>query len=622
MVVLLSSIFGCSENESDTPRASHSTAVNQDHNSLPSDAGSDSSETSSSPTIVVSTHRDQAHENELGTAYDPRKDGWSSEVFHEESGKVLRVISSWLIDRVSGNGDPELLNKVIGENIEVGQLVPRQVKTVFDDGVMRIDRPLAGTGSVEQGQGAFLSETVELLKPWISADGGSEIRPFLKQYRVLPDGKRWKSTVLYSAVGKTAAGLVQQNATWQCQWEVVNKKPRLASIKVTGFEQILKRSAAPLFSDCTLSLMESGSVYKDQLQFGANHWVERMAQYAPDALQGLAIGDINGDMLEDVYVCQGKGLPNRLLLAQPDGTVVDASAQFGVDLLDETRSALIVDLDNDGDQDMVIATTEFAIFYENTGGEKLEKRLRLPTADTSSIAAADVDNDGLLDIYICGYQNALHEIGVLANPVPYHDATNGAPNYMIRNQGSWKFIDVTKAWGLNGNNNRFSLAAAFDDFDNDGDTDLYVTNDFGRNNLYKNQATRGETPRFVDTAALAGVEDTSFGMSVAWGDVNRDGRMDLYISNMFSAAGNRVTYQRQFKEGSDGKHLEQMRYLARGNSLFLNQGNGRFVDVSEPAGVMNSQWTWASRFCDINNDGWLDILATNGFLTGPKAGDL
>ncbi len=131
-------------------------------------------------------------------------------------------------------------------------------------------------------------------------------------------------------------------------------------------------------------------------------------------------------------------------------------------------------------------------------------------------------------------------------PLPYHDANNGFKNRLLQNNGSLQFEDVTDDVGLDTNNRRYTLSAAWDDFDNDGDQDLYVANDFGRNNLFRN-----DNGRFVDIAAIAGVEDISAGMSVTWGDYNSDGQMDIYVSNMFSSAGNRVTYQRQFRVADD-----------------------------------------------------------------------
>ena len=125
-------------------------------------------------------------------------------------------------------------------------------------------------------------------------------------------------------------------------------------------------------------------------------------------------------------------------------------------------------------------------------------------------------------------------------PLPYHDANNGERNRLYRNEGSWNFEDVTALVGLEDGNQRFSFAASWEDLDNDGDPDLYVANDFGRNNLYLNE--RG---RFTDVAQSAGVEDISAGMGVTFSDYDRDGRFDIHVSNMFSSAGKRVTYERR-----------------------------------------------------------------------------
>ena len=190
----------------------------------------------------------------------------------------------------------------------------------------------------------------------------------------------------------------------------------------------------------------------------------------------------------------------------------------------------------------------------------------------------------------------------------------------MRNDGDFQFTDITTKVGLDRNNRRFSLAAAWEDFDNDGDPDLYVANDYGRNNLYRNDGDAG----FVDVAADAGVEDISSGMSVSWADYNRDGLMDVYVGNMFSAAGNRITYQRKFERDRQAAGaLTDVQRMARGNSLFENAGRERaFVDRSEEVGVAMGRWAWSSVFADLNNDGWEDLLVANGNLTQTNPDDL
>ena len=173
--------------------------------------------------------------------------------------------------------------------------------------------------------------------------------------------------------------------------------------------------------------------------------------------------------------------------------------------------------------------------------------------------------------------------------------------------------------GMDVNNRRFTLASSWEDYDQDGDPDLYVANDYGRNNLYRNDRDSSGNAQFVDVAAEAGVEDMSAGMSVSWSDADGDGDQDLYVSNMWSSAGNRIAYQRQFQKEADQESITGFRRHARGNSLFLNSGNGKFKDVSIEAGVTMGRWAWGSRFADINNDGMQDIIVGNGFIT--QSGD-
>ena len=223
-----------------------------------------------------------------------------------------------------------------------------------------------------------------------------------------------------------------------------------------------------------------------------------------------------------------------------------------MDVLDCATSAIFSDLDNDGDQDLTVAVWFQLLVFENDGTGRFQQRAKLPThvRDIQSLSATDYDNDGQNDLYITidmrlGDTRAGEGTGVFV----YTDANDGAPNILYRNEiagGQWSFKDVTKASGLDQHNYRHSLAAAWEDYDNDGDMDLYVANDFGQNSLYRN-----DDGQFVDIAPAAGVVDHGSGLSAAWGDYDRDGWMDLYVGNMFSSAGHRVTSQTSFKSGSD-----------------------------------------------------------------------
>ncbi|MCB0266489.1 MAG: VCBS repeat-containing protein, partial [Calditrichaeota bacterium] len=195
-----------------------------------------------------------------------------------------------------------------------------------------------------------------------------------------------------------------------------------------------------------------------------------------------------------------------------------------------------------------------------------------------SLSAADFDQDGRLDVYVCAYapssfleQSMNVLIAAEAENFVYHDANNGAQNHLFRNETTakdgWRFRDVTKEIGLYENNRRWSLAASWEDFDNDGDQDLYVANDYGRNNLYRNDLDASGRRRFADVAATAGVEDSASGMSVSWSDYDQDGWMDIYVSNMYSSAGNRIAYQERFKADAPLDVKQRLQRFARGNTL-------------------------------------------------------
>lgn len=332
---------------------------------------------------------------------------------------------------------------------------------------------------------------------------------------------------------------------------------------------------------------------------------------------GIAVGDINGDHRPDLYVAMPTGLPNRLLIQQADGTVVDQAAAAGVAWLDDTKGCLIADLDNDGDQDLSTAVGSVILIAWNDGKGRMDTytALRAPTpAAYYSLSASDFDGDGDLDIYGTRYVRVRYGESI---PLPLHDARNGPSNQLWRNDGEKRWVDVTDSVGLDVGNDRFSLAATWADVDGDGDEDLYVANDFGRNVLYRNDAGR-----FRDISKEAGVEDQAAGMGVSFGDVDSDGDIDIHVTNMFSSAGRRIAYSRRF-DGKDAPRLRDgIRKLSLGNSLFLNEGKGTFADHSSEAGIRMGRWGWGAELVDINGDGLLDIVGPNGFLTGDEKDDL
>ncbi len=576
---------------------------------------------------------------------DPAADGWDTEVFSQKAQAELDALAGLLARR--GDIEAEQLEPLLAATFACASLLPGRLDEVFGDEYLRVVR---GAGSSRQadgplpadrrGPGGLREALRELVAPLAEA---TDPHVKFKLYRVQLEADAVTTRQLYSHSGRTPGGFVVQHATWVMRWRRIQDSaaPRITRIEIEDFERVTSRApGTPLFSDCTESVLGGNAAYRSQMLLGLNHWLERLQDTRLFALlgtPGLAVGDVNGDGLDDLYVCQEGGLPNRLFLQRPDGSAEDASGASGADWLESSRSALIVDLDGSGTQDLVVAVTGNLVVASGDGGGRFAIRAVLPTSDdTMSLSAADYDFDGDLDVYVCAYNrnDLLEDSGILsigaAAEFVYHDAENGAPNILYRNDiaagGEWRFTDVTEEVGLDVHNRRYSFAAAWEDFDDDGDQDLYVANDFGRNTLYRSDAarpdgSRSSAVRFADIAALAGAEDSASGMSVTWGDVDRDGRMDIYISNMYSAAGGRITYQEAFKPDAPEVRTRLQRF-ARGNTLLRNAGDGTFSDISIEAGVTMGRWAWSSNFVDLNNDGWEDLVVANGYITTDDTGDL
>ena len=396
-------------------------------------------------------------------------------------------------------------------------------------------------------------------------------------------------------------------------------------IKILSIDEpqkvVVNQTSQLWFSDQTSKVAENEPIFKHHLSKGLDHWLLRVESvHGIDAFinNGLALGDFNGDGLDDLYVCQPGGLPNRLLLHSKDGGIFSSPVP-GSDYLDHTSSALFVDIDNDQDQDLCLATPSGIVLLENDNGKRLLPKgvLQTDDVDCHSLTATDYDLDGNLDLYITFALGSLSSAE--ESSFRFDDARDGGTNQLFKGDGKWSFSEVTSLTGLSNQNNRHSLAAAWHDYDHDGDPDLYIANDYGFNQLYRNDLKNGKRI-FSEIAMMAGAQDRGAGMSVSWGDYNRDGLSDIYIGNMYSNAGNRITRMSGYLDKENASLKKIYRRFAKGNTLLVQNKDNKFNDYGPS--VSMGRWAWSSVFADIDNDGWEDLVVANGYITGQREDDL
>jgi|CZKL01.1.fsa_nt_gi tetratricopeptide (TPR) repeat protein/peroxiredoxin len=391
-------------------------------------------------------------------------------------------------------------------------------------------------------------------------------------------------------------------------------------------DENLAVAKGPVFIDVTSHALGGTESYIKQMLRGADYWRTVLdGAIGADVYSnnGVAAGDFDNDGFDDFYVCQPAGLPNRLYRNLGDGTFEDVTEKAGVAVLDNTACALFADFNNSGRQDLLVVCGTGPLLFLNQGnGTFVLKRDAFkfaapPEGTFTHAAVADYDRDGRLDIYFCTYMYYLG-LDQYHYPIPYYDARNGPPNCLFHNEGDGNFVERTEASGLNVDNDRYSFACAWGDSNSNGLPDLFVVNDFGSSQLYRNNGNG----TFTVVSKQAHVEDVGAGMSCCWCDFDNDGRQDVYVPSMWEAAGQRVSSQSQFHEKAPQSIRTLYQRHAKGNALYRNQGDGTFKNIGEQANVEMGRWSWSSDFWDFDHDGYSDLYVANGYISAPDRDDM
>ena len=426
----------------------------------------------------------------------------------------------------------------------------------------------------------------------------------------IPDTKdRWAAKFLMTLSGKSKASTLRileahstavltfsndndiRSGAIVCEWHVESENVRSSpQLLMEDVSVISNLDALPLIDNWTVDAAEARQYWRQ-----------------------MAVEDFDRDGFLDIAAASFLGRP-LLLRHAADETYRDVAAEMGVHAwpVDDSRLvnlALWIDYNADGYPDLLIGDQ----LYRNEKGQKFnnvtkQSQLVIDHHPMGGVVA-DYDCDGDLDLYIL-YQHST-ENSATSGPKPWvGDALSGAGNTLWQNQGDGRFVDVTEESGTSGGA-RNSFAAVWHFHDDDHFPDLYIANDFGKNIHLRN---RGDGT-FEDISDTTGTADFSTSMGVAAGDIDNDGHPEIYVANMYSKMGRRIIAHVSANDYPKGV-FEQIQGSCAGNRLYSRTTDSKiYTELSESLGINAVGWAYAPTFVDLDNDGWLDIYATTGFMS-------
>jgi len=321
---------------------------------------------------------------------------------------------------------------------------------------------------------------------------------------------------------------------------------------------------------------------------------------------GVFLADVDDDGCTDVLVTDLRGI--FLFRGSPGGKFTDVTEASGLPAkMSGVSAAAWADFDGDGRVDLMLPTR----LYRNAGDLRFEDvtaRSSLALgAGLSALCVADYDGDGRIDVYASRTDPGI----VKSKGDSWIDGPGGPGNQLWRNLGDWKFEDVSAKAGASAGH-RSTFTSAWLDANDDGRPDVYVLNEFGGGVLLVNQGdgTFRETPLLEDAGDFG-----SMGMAV--GDVDNDGHVDVYTANMYSKAGRRIM-ENLAPDAFPPAVFTKMKRFVTGSELYHNDGGLKFTRVGKAARVHSVGWAYGAAFFDLDNDGFLDLYGTAGFVSVNK----
>lgn len=330
----------------------------------------------------------------------------------------------------------------------------------------------------------------------------------------------------------------------------------------------------------------------EEVGFDAPHTYDKSTY----AFRGSALIDVDGDGVEELWLA-GDAQSNDSLFKYQEGTLKNIASESGIEKKNAVSAgALSLDMDNDGDVDLVIARDNGVFLLTNTNGQFSQQKIEMTIEGDAvpfSVSAGDINKDGWADLYVSTFI-AFDKFQSAA----FNNVANRTKNIMLLNNGDGTFTDITESSGLSFDQNTFQTI--FVDLDGDTWQDLIVAPNTDKVYVYKN----GGDGTFERMPALA---EYGFWMGLAVDDFDGDGDQDFFVSNVGE------TIPQSVGKGD----LSGDQVLDRQWRLFRNDGNFQFTDVAESVGMTDQKFGWGAMFGDINNDGNLDIAVAENYVKWP-----
>lgn len=345
---------------------------------------------------------------------------------------------------------------------------------------------------------------------------------------------------------------------------------------------------------------------------------------------GVAAGDLNNDGLTDLFFT-GNMVPNKLYLNKGNFKFEDATVASGTIGRNKWKTGVVMaDVNGDGLLDIYICYSGPGTdaeraneLYINQGVKngvpvftESAKQYGLDAPGTFSTTASffDMDNDGDLDMFLVNHADMFYNPDFNTNKL----RETRHPKYgnrLYRNDGGI-FTDVSATAHIDGSGINFGLSVAISDINNDGWSDIYVTNDYDeRDFLYLNN--QDGTFREVLLKAASHISEFAMGSDIA--DYNNDDKPDVMVMDMLPEDNHRQkilkgadSYDKYNMRLNAGFHSQQMRNTLQLNNGMDSSGIPVFSEIGQLAGVSNTDWSWAPLFADVDNDGWKDLFISNG----------